>query len=336
MRVSARPSTVVVTASTLAAPGLELLERAGCNVVFVRDGTVESLLQTARRQPIDALLCRGSCPAEVIDAAPDLKVISRHGVGYNAVNVDAASARGIPVLIAQGANAQSVTELAVGLMLAAARAMVDHTSRIRNNRWERQGYGLQLGGKTLGIVGLGTIGSKVARVAQSLGMQVVAYDIEPRDGAVAGVRLVPSLEALLAQANVLSLHTPLTKITQGMIGAKQLALLPHGAIVVNTSRGEVIDEKALHDALASGHLGGAGLDVHEVEAPQPDNPLRRLPNVVMTPHIGAQTDTALDAVAALAAQNILDVLNGKPLHAETCVNLAALTHAPSNRSDQIS
>jgi D-3-phosphoglycerate dehydrogenase / 2-oxoglutarate reductase len=322
MNQSSVPATVVVTAKVLAAPGLEILERAGCNVIFVRDGKVESLLATAQRQPMDALLCRGSCPAEVINAAAGLKVISRHGVGYDAVDLDAASARGIPVLIAKDANAQSVTELAIGFMIGVARSIVTQTEIIRGNGWERNAAGVELHGKTLGIVGLGTIGTKVARVGQALGMRVVAYDIEPRT--VDGVRMTASLDELLAQAQVLSLHTSLTPLTRGMMGAGQFARLPKGAIVINTSRGEVIDENALHDALASGHLGGAALDVQHVEKPQPDNPLRHLPNVVMTPHVGGHTDTSLDAVAALAAQNILDVLQGKPLRKETCVNLDRL------------
>ncbi len=315
--------TVVVASDMLAAPGLERLERAGCNVIFVRDGNVKSLLQTVQRQPVDALLSRNvGCPGEVIHAAVGLKAISRHGVGYDSVDVAAASARGIPVLIAQGANAQSVAELAIGLMVGVARSLVNHTEIIRGSAWKRVAAGVQLNGKTLGIVGLGTIGTKVARLGLAFGMTVVAYDIEPR--AVEGVRMTGSLDELLAQAQVLSLHTPLTELTRGMMGTAQFARLPKGSIVVNTSRGEVIDEKALHDALAGGHLAGAGFDVHHVEKPQAENPLRQLPNVVMSPHIGGHTDSALDAVAALAAQNILDVLDGKPLRKDTCVNFDKL------------
>jgi D-3-phosphoglycerate dehydrogenase / 2-oxoglutarate reductase len=320
--------TVVIGSELLAAPGLEILERAGCNVIFSRDGTAKSLLETVKRQPVNAMLLRNvACPAEVIHAAVDLKAISRHGVGYEQVDVEAASALGIPVLIAQGANAQSVTELAIGFMLAIARDLVNHTNIIHGNGWKRAAAGVQVNGKTLGIVGLGTIGSKVARVGLALGMNVVAYDIEPR--ALDGVRMTGSLDELLAQAQVVSLHTPLTPLTRGMMGAAQFARLPKGAIVVNTSRGEVVDEKALHDALASGHLGGAGFDVQHVEKPQPENPLRKLPNVVMTPHVGGHTDAALDAVAELAAQNIIDVLEGKPLRKEMCVNFDRLVRTPS-------
>ena len=325
MSDAVRP-TIVVAAKALAAPGLELLERAGCDVIYVRDGTVKSLLEAVQRRPVDAILCRtGAVPAEVINAAGNLKAISRHGVGYDSVDLDAASARGIPVLIAKDANAQSVAELTIGLLLAIARDLVNHTDIIRGDGWRRDAAGVELNGKTLGIVGLGTIGSKVARLGLALGMNVAAYDIEPR--CLAGVRMTASLDELLAQAQVLTLHTPLTELTRDMMGSAQFARLPKGAIVVNTSRGEVINEKALHDALASGHLGGAGFDVHHAEEPQPENPLRHLPNVVMTPHVGGHTDSALDAVAALAAQNILDVLRGKPLRKETCVNLDKLDRA---------
>jgi D-3-phosphoglycerate dehydrogenase / 2-oxoglutarate reductase len=323
-------STVVITARTLAPAGLELLEREGCRAVFVTDGTVQSLLDAVRSQRADAILCRGSCPAEVIRAAKHLKVISRHGVGYDAVDVATASALGIPVLIAQGASAQSVAELTFALLGSVARQLNNHTQRIREARWERTGAGVQLGGKTLGIVGLGNIGSKVARIGQAMGMNVIAYDIRDRRDVVPGVTMVDALEALLAQSHIVSLHTPRTELTAGMMGAPQFARMRAGAIFINTSRGEVVNELALHDALASGHLWGAGFDVHQHELPQPYNPLRSLPNVVMTPHVGAQTDVALEQVAVAAVQNIVDVLRGRALNPDTCVNFQGLARPAAN------
>ncbi|MES2784985.1 MAG: hydroxyacid dehydrogenase [Pseudomonadota bacterium] len=315
--------TVVITARALARAGLDVLERAGCRVVFVSDGTVGSLLEIVQREPIDAILCRGSCPGDVIRAAKGLKVISRHGVGYDAVDVAAASERGIPVMIAQGANAQSVAELVFALLLSLARSLEGHTRVIRQGRWERKEVGVQLSGKVMGIVGLGTIGTKVALLAHAFGMTVIAYDIKDKRGAVGGVEIVGSLDELLGRSGVVSLHTPLTSLTEHMMGDAQFALMPPGAIFINTSRGEVVDEAALHRALASG-LRGAGLDVHQTEKPQADNPVRKHLQVVLTPHIGAQTDVALEQVAVAAAQHIVDVLQGRPVQASACVNLTAL------------
>lgn len=324
---ASRGKTVVITAKELASPGMEVLENAGCKLVFVRDGTVQSLLAAMQQEPVHGILCRSQCPGEVLRANPALQIVSRHGVGYDSVDVATASALGIPVTIAAGANAQSVAELVFGLLGAVARDLVGHTGRIRGNVWERAGAGMQLQGKTMGIVGLGFIGSKVAALAQAYGMNVVAYDIRDRSGIAPGVELVGSLQELLRRADVVSLHTPRTPQTEGMMDAAAFGLMRQGAVLINTARGEVVDEAALHAALASGQLRGAGFDVHAFERPEPGNPLRQLPNVVMSPHIGAQTDTALQQVARVAAQNIIDLFEGKPLLPEFCVNLAELAAA---------
>lgn len=316
--------TVAITARVLARPGLDVLEQAGCKTLFVQDGSEKSLLETIQREQVDAILCRGSCSGEVIRAAKDLKVISRHGVGYDAVDVPSATAQGIPVMIAQGANAQSVAELAMGHLLSVCRQLELNTRRIRSGVWERKDAGVQLSSKVLGVVGLGTIGAKVARLAQAFGMTVIAYDIRDRSGVVPGVETVASLDALLQRADVVSLHTPLTPTTENMMSSERFARMKRGAILINTSRGEVVDESALHQALVSKHLRGAGLDVHWIEKPQLDNPLRQLDNVVLTPHIGAQTDIGLEQVAYAAARNIVDVLDGKPYAADVCVNWADL------------
>jgi D-3-phosphoglycerate dehydrogenase len=175
----------------------------------------------------------------------------------------------------------------------------------------------------MGIVGLGAVGKRVARAAAGLGLKVMAYD--PYINAVIdGVERVASLDDLLARAEVLSLHCPLTDETEGMIGAAELAALPKGAIVLNCARGPVIDEDALVEALRSGHLLGAGLDTFRDEPPVADCPLLSLPNVVLTPHIGAHTGYANEAVSATAAENLLRVLDGKPIDPALCVNREVL------------
>lgn len=187
----------------------------------------------------------------------------------------------------------------------------------------------------VGLVGFGQIGQRVAVVCQALGMAVVAFDPALADGPspVAGVRLLPSLDALLPQADVLSLHVPLNRHTRGLLGAVELARLPQGAIVVNTARGEVIDEAALVEALRSGRLHAAGLDTMAVEPLPADSPLLALDNVVLTPHVGGSTPAALAAMAAGAARNVLGWLDGAPVGVEACVNPQVLslerTRSPS-------
>jgi D-3-phosphoglycerate dehydrogenase len=212
-----------------------------------------------------------------------------------------------------------VAELTIGLMIAVARAIPTHDANLRGARWIKGPLGMQLAGRTLGIVGLGAVGRRVARAAAGLGLTVMAYD-PYINTVVDGVERVAVLDDLLARAEVLTLHCPLTDETQGMIGAAELAALPKGAIVLNAARGPVIDEDALAAALRAGHLFGAGLDTFREEPPAADCPLLSLPNVVLTPHIGAHTGYATEAVSAVAAENLLRVLDGKPVDPVFCVN----------------
>lgn len=316
-------TTILVTVPTLAASGLELLRSEGCRVIMTSaSGGVPEVLEHLARQPVHGVISR-SLPfgAEAFATAGDsLKVVSRHGVGFDNVDVAAATARGIPVLIAPAANGQSVAELAVALMLAAARRIPAQDAAIRAGGWDRASAGIQLSGRTLGLVGFGGIGKAVARAALGLGMTVVAFDpiAAPEPGL--SVERVDSLSALLPRSQVLSLHVPLTPQTRGLIGAAELAALPYGALVINTARGGLVDEAALAAALMSGQIFGAGLDTLASEPPPTDHPLLSRPEVVMTAHIGGSTGAALETVASTAARHALAVIRGEPIDQAVCVN----------------
>ncbi len=260
----------------------------------------------------DALLVRsGVFDAELLARLPKLKVIVVHGAGYDQVDVNAAAEHGICVANAPGANANGVVELAVALILVASRRLADVTLAFKGEKnWNRaklQGY--ELKGKTLGLFGGGRIGMGVAHIAQALGMNVKIYDpYLKKDFLSGGIVLCDTLEEVLQAADVFSLHAPLTEQTRHIINTQTLALMKESAIIVNTSRGPLIDEKALCAALAGGKLRAAALDVFEDEPPAPESPLYTLDNVVMTPHVGGSTAEALENVATLAAQGIRDFL----------------------------
>jgi len=257
--------------------------------------TYDALITRSRTQVDEALLAA---------AGPRLKVVGRGGVGVDNIDLDAASRRGILVVNAPEANNVSAAELAIALLLAAARGVARSDALVRRGVWDRAFLGRELDGAALGVVGLGRIGSLVARRAQGLGMQVLAYDpyITARRAEELGVRLVDDLHAMLADVAFLTVHTPLTDETYGLIDAAALAALPRGAVVVNAARGGIVDEAALVAALDAGHLFGVGLDVFVAEPPAADHPLLGRPDVVVTAHLGANT---LEAQARVAS-DILD------------------------------
>nr|WP_284700782.1 NAD(P)-dependent oxidoreductase [Robbsia betulipollinis] len=329
-----------MTAPTLAAAGQRLLDEASCSVVYLGGANAsdasdmpdaaEEIARLMGEHAFDAVISRTvTLSAAAIAACPSLRVISKHGVGVTNIDVAAATARGIPVYTTPATNAQSVAELTLGLMLAVARRLTFFDRELRAGRWTRVGDGVELAGRRLGLVGYGQIGQRVARFARALGMEVAFFDpalpADPvRDGTRrdpdGGIRRYAELSDLLAVSDVLSLHCPVTPDTRGLLNAAALARLPDRAIVLNTSRGELIDEAALAAALESGRLAGAGLDTFQVE-PLPDgHPFTRLPNVVTTPHVGGSTPAALDAVAVSAVRNCLDFLDGAPVNPRACVN----------------
>lgn len=247
-----------------------------------------------------------------LDGAPRLRCVVKHGVGYDNIDVEAATARNLPVLWTPEANADGVAQHAMALILALANRLNEAEAAVRDGRFlERIDFGArELNDLVLGIVGLGRIGRRVARRAQAgLGMRVKAYDpyVDDTDPATK----VDSLEQLLAEADVVTLHVPLTDETRAFINTPRLAVMRKTALLINTSRGPVIDEPALVAALHEGRLAGAGLDVFADEPPAADHPYLSAPNVILTPHVAGLSDQSLVRVARQAAQGILDVLQGR-------------------------
>ncbi|MBY6091847.1 hydroxyacid dehydrogenase [Maritimibacter alkaliphilus] len=275
----------------------------------------------------------GRIDASVMDAAPQLKVISKHGVGVDNIDTAAAAERGIPVLVATGANAVSVAEHAIALLLAAVKRVLPLDAGLRAGRWEKPGFqGRELAGSTIGLMGIGAIARATGQMAAGLGMERIAYDPFAPDSAfaAAGARRCASFEELLEGSDVLSLHCPLTDATRQILNAEALARMPAGSYVVNTARGGLIDEAALVAAVESGHIAGAGLDTFASEPPEPDHIFFAQPNIVMTPHIGGVTAQANARVGTEALRGIFEILAGQPVPPERIVNrtLMAAAAAP--------
>lgn len=247
---------------------------------------------------------------KVIRSCPRLKVISRYGAGYDRVDIEAAKKMGIPVTNTPGVNAQAVGELAFALILSVARKIPYLDTETRDGKWVRS-TGMELKGKTLGILGLGAIGKVVAMCGQGFHMDIIAYDpyIDNQYCQEHQIRAC-SFDDVIGQADVITLHLPLNEQTRHMIGRKAIAGMKAGAILVNTSRGGIIDEDAAFEALKSGRLGGLGLDAFETEPPE-NSPLFGLDNVVVTPHTGAHTKEATMNMAASAVKNLIDVLSDR-------------------------
>jgi len=250
-----------------------------------------------------------------LETADQLKVIARYGVGVDNVDLAAAREKGIVVTNTPGANSGAVAELTIGLMLSLARSIPQANAALRAGTATRV-EGISLQGKTIGLLGLGAIGKQVARRLQGFECTILAYDPVPdaRFAESHGITLC-SQEEVVARSDFLSLHLPVLPETRGMVNADFLARMKPGAFLINTARGELIDETALADALRSGHLRGAALDVFATEPPPPDHPLLALPQVIATPHIGAHTDGAMNMMGWMALQDCLAVLRGEePAH----------------------
>ncbi len=252
---------------------------------------------------------------KAIVVASHLRVIARYGVGASNVDLAAAKRQGIAVCITPGANSKSVAELAIGLMLNLVRPILNAAALTRQGEWPRA-HGTTLAGKTIGLIGLGAIGKEVARRLAGFDCRVVATDVvqDHLFAASHGVHFTDQ-ETLLTQSDIVSLHLPALSETQGMVDAAFLAAMKPGAYLINTARGELIDEGALFEALQSGHLSGAALDTFSQEPPPADHPLLSLPQLIATPHVGSHTDGATNAMGWLALQDCLAVLRGdEPAH----------------------
>ncbi len=284
-------------------------------VIITTEETEEGMMRVAAEADGILFRIRPSCTASLMAACKKLRVVGRHGVGLDSVDIPAATRLGVAVVHAPGSNSQAVAEHALMLMLSCAKRTLPVDRMTRAGDWSvkaRTGN-TELAGKTLGIVGVGNIGRLVAKFAGALGMRVLGYDkyVPAEELRRRGVEPVASLEALLPQVDVLTCHTPLTPETRGMIDARALGLLKPGAIYINTSRGDVQDERALFEALTRGTVRAAGIDVFEDEPSPLDNPLLNLDNVVASSHVAGVTLEAGRQMALQVAGEMLRVLRGE-------------------------
>ncbi|MDK2800995.1 MAG: D-3-phosphoglycerate dehydrogenase / 2-oxoglutarate reductase [Clostridiales bacterium] len=294
--------------------GKDFLREHGYEIKMGLGITVEQIAKDV--EDCDAILARTApFPAEVIEAGKKLKVIARHGVGVDNIDVKRATELGIWVTNAPESNANSVAEHTIGLIIACARNMVRCDKEFRNGNFEirNQLKGFDLAGKTLAVVGTGRIGSMVAKKATlGLDMKVIGYDpYVTQDKVIPEIELVNDWEYIFKNADFISLHMPATSKTKGIVGAKEFEMMKSTAYLINAARGEVVDEAALIEALQQNKIAGAGLDVFEQEPPAKDNPLFALDNVILTPHNAALTYEAMDRMGLHAAMGIHDVLSGK-------------------------
>ncbi len=302
---------IIVTGADLAQQALDLL--GGYEIIYAgKTPTEEDLVALAKQHDPVAIIVRyGKVGAAVMDAAPSLKVISKHGSGTDTIDKVAAKARGIEVVAAVGANAAAVAEQALALLLACAKSVVALDARMHAGHWDKATHkSLELGGRTVGLVGLGAIGLRFAKMADALGMRVIGFDPFAKN-LPAYVQSV-DLDTIWREADAISLHCPLTDENRGMLNASTLAQCKRGVIVVNTARGGLIDEAALLDAVRAGQVMAAGLDSFAVEPMAAGHPFQREPHLILSPHIGGVTSDAYVNMGVGAAQNLLAVLAKAP------------------------
>jgi D-3-phosphoglycerate dehydrogenase / 2-oxoglutarate reductase len=307
------PRPLVVLAGAIHPDGKALLDKEA-RVVVCEDETEAGLVKVATEAQGILFRIRPRCTESLMAACQKLKVVGRHGVGLDTVDIPAATRLGVAVVHAPGSNSQAVAEHALMLMLVTVKRTLAIDKAMRKDGWSTSRAGsTELGGKTLGIVGIGNVGRRVAKFAGAIGMRVLAYDKYVPDDEVVrrGAQPVTSLEALLPQVDVLTCHTPLTPETRHMINEKTIALMKPSAIFVNTSRGPVQDERALFEALTRGRLAAAGLDVWEEEPTSADNPILNLDNVVCSAHMAGVTREATRQAAMQVSEEMLRVLRGE-------------------------
>ena len=312
----------------LESEGLELIQQAGLQLDN-RPGLAGNELVEALRAADGVVVRSGTrITAELLETPGKLRAIVRAGVGVDNIDVAAATRKGIVVMNTPGGNTFSAAEHTLALLFALVRHIPTATNSLKQGKWERNKFlGAQLAGKTLGILGLGRIGREVAKRALAMDMQVIGYDpvLAADRAAQLGIEALPDVDSVLTRSEIVTIHIPFTEQTRNMIGAKELARMKKGARLINCARGGLVNESALAEALQSGHLAGAAIDVFESEPPPADHPLLKLPNVVCTPHLGASTVEAQRSVAIEAAQLLIDYLTRGVV--QFAVNMAAVDKA---------
>lgn len=302
----------VLVCDSIDSTGIESMKRAGLNVDYKPEIKPAELVSTVKDYDVIIVRSRTKVTKEVIEAAASAKIIARVGVGLDNVDVTAAEAKKIRVINAPEAASVAVAELAIGLMISLARSIPRADVESKRGNWiKKELVGTQLSGKYLGIVGVGNIGRNIGRMARALRMNLIGYDLYPinREFITETGMIVADLNTLLESADFVTCHVPATPETIHMFNAERIAKMKPTAYLINTARGEIIDENALYEALKNRKIGGAALDVFEVEPPT-NKQLLDLPNLVCTPHIGAQTREAQELASIVIAEKVIQILRG--------------------------
>ena len=308
MQVSGR----VLVCDSIDQAGIDSMKRAGLNVDYKPEIKPTELVSSVKDYDVSIVRSRTKITKEVVDAAASAKIIARVGVGLDNVDVKAAEEKKIRVINAPEAASIAVAELAIGLMISLARSIPRADAESKRGNWiKKELMGTQLSGKYLGIVGVGNIGRNIGRMAKALRMNLIGYDPYPisREFITETGMIVTDLNTLLESADFITCHVPATPETKHMFNAERFAKMKPTAYLVNTSRGEIIDENALYEALKNNKIAGAALDVFEVEPPA-NKQLLELPNLVCTPHIGAQTREAQELASTVIAEKVIQILRG--------------------------
>lgn len=307
MSASAHKPVLLVTSSDLASQAVEMLE--SFNLVYAGKNPDEDTLVALceQHQPVAMIVRFGKIPARVMDASKKLRVISKHGAGIDSIDTAAAAERGILVRAAAGANAAAVAEHAWAMIFACAKSLVQLNGRMHDGHWDKSTHkSLELQGKTLGLVGFGAIGQRTAAVGLALEMRVMVFDPFVSN-APEGVE-VGSLDEVLSQSEVISLHCPLTSDNRNLINRETISRMRDGVIIVNTARGGLVDEEAVIEAIKAGKIRAAGLDSFHTEPLTGEHHFTDVPNLILTPHVGGGTTDAYVNMGTAAARNVLDAL----------------------------
>lgn len=316
---------VLVTAAFLHQAGVDVLRNAGLETHYCTAyPTAQELVERCRElQPVGIIVRQGQVDGAVMDAAPGLRVLSKHGVGYDNIDVEAATRRGIAVVIGAGSNDLSVAEHALTFSLMLLKDIAPLDRDLRGGKWRKTGHNArEVAGLRYGVVGFGRIGKHSTRLARAVGFRAAAFDPYRPDHEfdAHSVTRAVTLDELLADSDVVSVHCASTPETRGMIDGQAIAKMKTGSYLVNTARGGIVDESALLDALERDHLAGAALDVFETEPVSAEHPLVRSGRVVVTPHMAGVTDRSSIRMAEFAARNIVAFLHGGDLDAQSLIN----------------
>lgn len=318
--------TIIVTGPSLAKSAVELLTNKGFRLEYTAPYSEESdLIELVKKtQPVGIISRMGKITASIIDAGlPHLKVIAKHGVGVDNIDIKAAAEKSIPVVVASGANAVSVAEHTIALMLTVTKQIIPLNKGLHEGLWEKPNFsGYEVASKNLGLLGMGAIAQETAKIARGLGLSLWGYDPYADDAVFEqfGVFRCETIEQLLSRSHILSLHSPLTPETNQIINEAAIGQMPVGSFIVNTARGGLIDEQALLKAVQSGQIAGAGLDTFAVEPPNSTHPFFQERNIVVTPHIAGVTNEGSTRVSESAAEGIISIVEGVGLPEHRIVN----------------